>query len=253
MCNILYSGVVVDQSSEDDNGDIPVAKAPSREAVYDFSDSEEEEELENRLKKIEANIRRKQKHSDSSESDLEEDDKIESRSKAWGKRRDDFYGADVSTKVDLGVSSGDEEAEARMEEEEARLQQQRLLSEIDESDYYLFMDKPEDAAVSPDNTELAEVSSSGAAVVIPTDLSTLSDKEKEALLKQKYPEFMDLMIDYRDTMIEYQKRVDPLIWAHDKGLLPDTDGIKLIRIKRGHHVQLLYVLSNVPHISSRED
>lgn len=49
-------------------------------------------------------------HSDSSESDLEEDDKIESRSKAWGKRRDDFYGADVSTKVDLGVSSGDEEA-----------------------------------------------------------------------------------------------------------------------------------------------
>lgn len=30
--------------------------------------------------------------------------------RAWGKKRDDFYGTDVRSKVDIGVSSEDEEA-----------------------------------------------------------------------------------------------------------------------------------------------
>lgn len=54
----------VDRDSDDEytQRGIPEAKAPRREAVYDFSDSDEdEEELEKRLKKVEASLRRRQK------------------------------------------------------------------------------------------------------------------------------------------------------------------------------------------------
>lgn len=49
--------------SSDDDGGLPEAKAPRKEAVYDFSDTDEDdvEEMEKRLKKIEASVRRKQK------------------------------------------------------------------------------------------------------------------------------------------------------------------------------------------------
>lgn len=41
-------------------GAMPEARAPRREPVYDFSDSDDGEEMEQRLRKIEANIRRRQ-------------------------------------------------------------------------------------------------------------------------------------------------------------------------------------------------
>lgn len=50
------------KSSDDErNGELPEAISAEKEAVYDFSDSEDEEEMEKRLRKIEVNIRRKQK------------------------------------------------------------------------------------------------------------------------------------------------------------------------------------------------
>ena len=56
-CLLFYA---VDKDS-DESDEIPQAKPPRREAVYDFSDSEDEEEMEKRLQKIEANIRRRRK------------------------------------------------------------------------------------------------------------------------------------------------------------------------------------------------
>lgn len=52
------------ESSEDSDAEVGTLEEPRRrdkEAVFDFSDSEEEEQLESRLKQIEANIRKKHK------------------------------------------------------------------------------------------------------------------------------------------------------------------------------------------------
>lgn len=51
------------QSSNDEYDDVVLGepRRHEKEAVYDFSDSEEEEELENRLRKVEASVRKKQR------------------------------------------------------------------------------------------------------------------------------------------------------------------------------------------------
>lgn len=48
--------------------------------------------------------------SDDDEEGAESEDEDEEGVRAWGKKRDDFYGADTRSKVDLGVSSEDEDA-----------------------------------------------------------------------------------------------------------------------------------------------
>ena len=61
-----YAPCVCTVESSDDGGALPEAKPPRKEAVYDFSDTDEDdvEEMEKRLRKIEANVRRKQKVGD---------------------------------------------------------------------------------------------------------------------------------------------------------------------------------------------
>lgn len=122
-------------------------------------------------------------------------------------------------------------ADARMEEKEARLLQQKMLTEIDEQDFGLEMFAS--AAADDEMTEsgktdtTTEIQSS----TVHTDISKLSDKEKTRLLKKEYPEFVNIVTDYRDQLVEYRDRIYPIIQLHKNKVIPDSSGVRLVQLK----------------------
>lgn len=117
-----------------------------------------------------------------------------------------------------------------MEEKEARLLQQKLLTEIDEQDFGLDMFT---SAAEGETAESGkgEVTTEAQTSTVQTDMSKLSDKEKTRLLKKEYPEFVNIVTDYRDQLVEYRDRICPIMQLYKSKLLPASSGIRLVQLK----------------------
>lgn len=122
------------------------------------------------------------------------------------------------------------QSEARLEEKEARLLQQKLLAEMDEGDFGLDMFTGPSASVDPESST-KDLGLKPQRVV--ADISALSNKEKLNLLKKEYPEFITIVTDYQNQLQEYKERITPLLRLHEMKILPDSAGVDLMRLKAG--------------------
>lgn len=109
--------------------------------------------------------------------------------------------------------------------------QQKLLSQVDEGDFGLdmFSSTPGETEGDAAAEETKTVSAPSQSVA--ADVSKMSEKEKTRLLKKEYPEFMNIVSDYKLQLLEYKERLGPLLSLHNRKLIPDSAGIELIKRK----------------------
>lgn len=112
--------------------------------------------------------------------------------------------------------------------------QQKLMSQVDEGDFGLDMFA---AADSSQTTEQSKHSASSEdkqpaqAESVTADVSKMSEKEKLKLLKKEYPEFLNIVNDYKQQLLEYKERIAPLLDLYKRKLLPESSGIELVKRK----------------------
>jgi len=195
----------------------------------DDDDDESDEEMSQMIK-IQMNRLKRQgkglelESEDDEEEDEEEDEKKkqkDDKAGTWGGTKSSaYYGADH---VESDESDDEETEDAqRLEYEEAMLIQKRIESKFDEDDFGL--DLLQTATTTPSTTAAGD----GRRLqpkddaTIHADLSQLSKTEKVALLKKESPEFLGLVKDYRDKLIELRDRVQPLFDLVREGKIPST-------------------------------
>lgn len=125
---------------------------------------------------------------DSMASDIEglpQDDDLPNE-RAWGKKKRAFYSTDYVDQ-DYASASQKDLADAEMEEKEARNIQKRLAEQLDDADFDLDLLAAEAEEDSDGNEN----------VIIKTDLSTLSKRQKQALMQKESPEFQALVTDFK--------------------------------------------------------
>lgn len=140
-------------------------------------------------------------NSDFEEEDTQNDGIPDER--AWGKKRRDFYSTDF---VDQDYSSYtvNEEQAAEQEEEEARAIQLRLAKQLNEADFTLDVfssDKKKSAKDQPDTTSIH----------LKSDLSDLSQREKQRMFRKESPEFEGLVADFEQRIQESQAILEPVL------------------------------------------
>lgn len=144
-------------------------------------------------------------------SDFEEEDRRADGgipdSRAWGKKRRDFYSTDF---VDADYSSYtvNEEQMADQEEEEARAIQQRLAKQLDEADFSL------DVYASPAATAPAKKSASddpSAVTHLKSDLSGMSHRQLTQLFRKDSPEFDGLVQDFEQRLQHSHDVLEPIV------------------------------------------
>lgn len=207
------------------------------DGYYEPSDSENEytEREKNLLKKV----RNRNKHSedieeeevlpfdDDDDDDPEQDDdddefgdKFEADSdldqydndaipdsRAWGKKRRDFFATDF---VDQDYSSYTvaEEKAAEQEEIEAREIQKRLAQQLNEGDFTLNVyATQDDIDLEPDEKK----PSTPHKTKLKKDLSDLSHREKVRLFKKDSPEFDGLVSDFEQRLVESRDMLQPIL------------------------------------------
>lgn len=194
---LLEDGVDVDGESSDgylDEGDevmqLDVDQGSSA------SDGEEEKELGS--------------NDEQDESDDDDDDESDEESglpstKAWGRKKKQFYSSDV---IDIDRFAHDEEEEraAEQEEKEAISLQQRMMSGLSQEDFdhYEVEEKP-----SKDHEELMELGENKSRIT--KDLSKLSKEEKIQILVEESPELFELLDDYQSKLSEVINKYHPLL------------------------------------------
>lgn len=121
----------------------------------------------------------------------EDDDDDLPNEKAWGKKKKAFYYTDY---VDKDYSSVDQKdnADAELEEQEASNLQKRLAQQLDESDF--GFDLITEKKNNFDDFYKSEEK-------IKTDLSKLSDKQKQDFFHQENPEFAPLVSDLKGIFV----------------------------------------------------
>lgn len=174
------------------------------EEVYGFSESEDEK-------------------ADVADSDVEgqegsEDDLPDV--KAWGKKKRAFYSTDYVDE-DFGGFGKDEEA-ATLEEQEALSLQRKLAERLGDEDFSLefFTTK-----TGKDTKKDAEDE-----IIIKSDLSQMSKRQKIQLLEKESPEFPGLVNDFKEKLSIAQNTLKPIIALSKNGGLPDCTAIDFIRI-----------------------
>lgn len=143
-------------------------------------------------------------------SDFEEEDRRADGgipdSRAWGKKRRDFYSTDF---VDADYSSYtvNEEQMADQEEEEARAIQQRLAKQLDEADFSL------DVYASPAATAPAKKSADDPSAVthLKSDLSGMSHRQLTQLFRKDSPEFDGLVQDFEQRLQQSHDVLEPIV------------------------------------------
>lgn len=104
--------------------------------------------------------------------------------KAWGKKKKDYYSTDY-VDADYNSTSQIDNADAKLEEQEAKTLQKRLAEQLDEADFGLdlVVSKADDSKFDRDGEH------------IEADLSKLSKRQKKQLFEKESPEFMLLVAD----------------------------------------------------------
>ncbi|GLH06544.1 Something about silencing protein 10 [Gryllus bimaculatus] len=146
--------------------------------------------------------------------------------KAWGQRKKIYYDTDYIDQ-DFGGFQGQDAEDAENEEQEARAIQERLLQELDETDYML------DTFAQADT-----VGEEKAEEKIKTDVSGLSKRDKLALFAKESPEFPGLIEDFKEKMAESEKKLQPIVELINNGKIPNSPICKFIKTK--YHLILNY-------------
>lgn len=140
---------------------------------------------------------------DISGSDINDEDDDLPDPKAWGKKKKRYYNADnINDKINT-LNEENEEA-AKLEEEEARAIQKRLVSEIDDADLTIDL-------LAETIAEKKEEENKEEDVKIDVDLSALSESEKLALLNKECPELLTYIEDYKRLMLCTRDELLPVI------------------------------------------
>ena len=124
---------------------------------------------------------------------LEQDDDLPDE-RAWGKNKRSYYSTDYVDQ-DYASASHKDMAQAEMEEAEARNIQKRLAEQLDDADFGLDLFETEAKEVESDAEDEQ---------IIKTDLSTLSKRQKQALMKKESPEFEALLGDFKGNFPNFR-------------------------------------------------
>ena len=105
--------------------------------------------------------------------------------------------------------------------------QKRIESKFDDDDFGLDLLRPDPTTTSTSKADAADDQLGNRLIAkdeatIRADLSKLSKSEKVALLKKESPEFLGLVGDYRDKLIELRDRVQPLFELVKSGKIPSS-------------------------------
>lgn len=200
--------------------------------VDDFYEpSESDEEYTEREKSLLKKVRKNNKRDDDSEEEIlafddDQDDEVtygnedfddnsdfdeEERnanggipdSRAWGKKRRDFYSTDF---VDQDYSSynANEEQLAEQEESEARAIQQRLAKQLDEADFTLDVYASATATTTKSDTNETQIH-------LKSDLTDLSHRQRVQLFQKDSPEFDGLCSDFEQRLEESLTVLEPIL------------------------------------------
>lgn len=206
--------VLLDDSDSDDSS--------GQEEVLSLDDDDSESDAqvysEDEIGQIsEVHSRNLQK--DEMASDIEDDEDGLPDVKAWGKKKSTYYHTDFVDEDYAGITEDAAEL-ARLEEQEARALQKRLVEQLDEEDFGLdlFQLPKEDTA---------EVSEK-----ISKDLSKLSKREKLKLLSKDSAELLELIDDFKAKMVELRDTILPLSKLVDSGKITSLPAIEYISLKR---------------------
>ncbi|XP_053994286.1 something about silencing protein 10 [Hylaeus volcanicus] len=175
-----------------------------------------------------------EEQADSMESDIEglKDDFDLPNEKAWGKKKRAYYSTDY-VDPDYATASQKDLAEAEIEEEEARSIQKRLAEQLDDADFGLdFIESQKD-----DNKEIHKYTEQ----FIKTDLSKLSKRQKQVIMQKENPEFMALVNDFKDRMIEARDTLAPFLKLVKSSVLCNSSAITFVKTK--YHVLLNYCIN----------
>lgn len=201
-----------DSDSDDTSGQEEVLSLDDGDSESDAQDSEEE------LGQIsEAHSRNLQK--DEMASDIEDEEDGLPDVKAWGKKKSTYYHTDFVDEDYAGITEDAAEL-ARLEEQEARALQKRLVEQLDEEDFGLdlFQLPKEDTAVVSEK--------------ISKDFSKLSKREKLKLLSKDSAELLELIDDFKAKMVELRDTILPLSKLVDSGKIISLPAIEYVSLKR---------------------
>lgn len=148
-------------------------------------------------------------------------------SKAWGKRRKDFYHTDYVDEDYGGFTRAEEEEAALLEEKEARVIQDRLLAELEDTDFSFGILTQVEKKEGEKENETKDVGEE----VIKTDLSKLSKREKLALLERDSPEFMGLVNDFKERLLYAKEKLYPIMELVKAKELPDCTAAEFVSTK----------------------
>ncbi|KAL1489660.1 hypothetical protein ABEB36_013602 [Hypothenemus hampei] len=162
--------------------------------------------------------------SDIALSDVEghdEDDNIPD-SRAWGKQKKKYYGADYID-ADFGGFDGKDVQAAEVEQDEANQLQNQLMKQLDSSvlDIDNILKKPTNEVWIEQEEELMKA-----------DLSKLSVKEKLNYLKKESPELFVLIDDFKAKMTLVKDSLNPILQKVKAGLIEKCKIVDFIEMYR---------------------
>eukprot|EP00794_Sanderia_malayensis_P019003 gene19003-20915_t len=149
---------------------------------------------------------------DDSDNNEEDDEGLEQglpSSKAWGRKKSQFYDSDIKDIDNIG-NDEEEELAAEEEEKEALTLQQRMISHLSQEDFDHF-----DVEVEPEDEKDADEMEEESRVT--KDLLKLSKDEMIEILLKESPELFELMDDYEVKMNEIINKYHPLLRLARKG------------------------------------
>lgn len=155
-------------------------------------------------------------------------------SRAWGKKRKDFYSTDF---VDPDYNSYNiKEAElAEQEELESKAIQLRLAQQLNEADFTLNV-------YGTTSASTADAKETETKTHLKSDLSDLSHRQKVQLFKKDSPEFEGLVQDFRQHLEESESLLEPILDYVKQNQLPSLPIFEFVATK--NHLTLAYC-SNV--------
>lgn len=198
------------------------------EGVFDLlsgedDDEDEGDEYDEDLfnDKYAIQVQKQEMASDIEDEDDEDTEKGLPDAKAWGTEKSAYYDTDYVDK-NKRLLGEDEEEEAIAEEEEALAIQRRLLSEM--KDIHLVVQDKSDEADEEVLEEGAETEK------VKLDVSSLSEREKDQLLKQLHPELTPLINDFKFYLKEGAEILEPIMSFAER-----PEGSKL-KLSSGYHI-----------------
>lgn len=137
------------------------------------------------------------------EDDLQESEDENNKEKglpsdqAWGRKKKEFYDADVD-EGDIYASDEEGDLAAEEEEEEALTLQKRMAARLDEEDFYTVEQEEDDSKKEEEKS------------IVPKDLSALSKNERLRILTKQSPDLLPLMNEYKESLDELKIYYNPL-------------------------------------------